>query len=118
MEDKEFKTGTVMDMLPQTTDDTANYVDKGIYEGTASIEDAIVKNEKAKIMNMPRKTRTIIREYNKIGRNDSCPCGSGKKYKNCCLETGKYEAKHELTPLEMGDIKLGKKNLSNMIKNA
>jgi SWIM/SEC-C metal-binding protein len=20
-----------------------------------------------------------------IGRNDSCPCGSGKKYKNCCL---------------------------------
>lgn len=22
----------------------------------------------------------------KIGRNDSCPCGSGKKYKHCCLE--------------------------------
>jgi hypothetical protein len=22
---------------------------------------------------------------NKIGRNDPCPCGSGKKYKNCCL---------------------------------
>ena len=21
----------------------------------------------------------------KIGRNDSCPCGSGKKYKRCCL---------------------------------
>jgi predicted aspartyl protease len=21
----------------------------------------------------------------KIGRNDHCPCGSGKKYKNCCL---------------------------------
>ena len=21
----------------------------------------------------------------KIGRNDPCPCGSGKKYKNCCL---------------------------------
>ena len=21
----------------------------------------------------------------KIGRNDLCPCGSGKKYKNCCL---------------------------------
>jgi hypothetical protein len=26
----------------------------------------------------------------KIGRNAACPCGSGKKYKNCCLkkETG------------------------------
>ena len=22
----------------------------------------------------------------KIGRNDSCPCGSGKKFKNCCLK--------------------------------
>ncbi|HET9645177.1 MAG TPA: SEC-C metal-binding domain-containing protein [Burkholderiaceae bacterium] len=22
----------------------------------------------------------------KTGRNDSCPCGSGKKYKHCCLE--------------------------------
>jgi hypothetical protein len=26
----------------------------------------------------------------KIGRNESCPCGSGKKYKHCCL--GKHEA--------------------------
>lgn len=31
-----------------------------------------------------------IREY-KIGRNDLCPCGSGLKYKNCCLKSGKYE---------------------------
>ena len=23
--------------------------------------------------------------HNKIGRNDYCPCGSGKKYKYCCL---------------------------------
>ena len=22
----------------------------------------------------------------KVGRNDPCPCGSGKKYKNCCLD--------------------------------
>ena len=25
----------------------------------------------------------------KIGRNDPCPCGSGKKYKKCCLKAGK-----------------------------
>jgi len=24
----------------------------------------------------------------KIGRNDPCPCGSGKKYKKCCLLKG------------------------------
>lgn len=28
--------------------------------------------------------RQPIRKAKKIGRNDPCPCGSGKKYKNCC----------------------------------
>ncbi len=28
---------------------------------------------------------TIRREGKKVGRNDPCPCGSGKKYKRCCL---------------------------------
>lgn len=28
--------------------------------------------------------RTIKREMPKVGRNDPCPCGSGKKYKKCC----------------------------------
>jgi uncharacterized protein YecA (UPF0149 family) len=27
---------------------------------------------------------TLTRKTEKIGRNDSCPCGSGKKYKKCC----------------------------------
>ena len=27
---------------------------------------------------------TVRREAPKVGRNDPCPCGSGKKYKNCC----------------------------------
>ncbi|MCR4940053.1 MAG: preprotein translocase subunit SecA [Treponemataceae bacterium] len=27
---------------------------------------------------------TVVRTTPKIGRNDPCPCGSGKKYKNCC----------------------------------
>ena len=32
-----------------------------------------------------RKPETFRREQPKIGRNDPCPCGSGKKYKNCCM---------------------------------
>lgn len=28
--------------------------------------------------------KTVHREQPKIGRNDLCPCGSGKKYKKCC----------------------------------
>ena len=30
------------------------------------------------------KVKTIVRETAKVGRNDPCPCGSGKKYKKCC----------------------------------
>ena len=31
-----------------------------------------------------RSVGTIRRESPKVGRNDPCPCGSGKKYKQCC----------------------------------
>ncbi len=31
-----------------------------------------------------RRQETVVRKNPKIGRNDPCPCGSGKKYKNCC----------------------------------
>lgn len=30
------------------------------------------------------KPQTVRREGEKVGRNDPCPCGSGKKYKSCC----------------------------------
>ncbi len=30
-------------------------------------------------------TQTVFRDAPKIGRNEPCPCGSGKKYKKCCL---------------------------------
>ena len=29
-------------------------------------------------------SKTVVRKKKKIGRNDPCPCGSGKKYKKCC----------------------------------
>ncbi len=32
----------------------------------------------------PPKPETVIRDGRKIGRNEACPCGSGKKYKHCC----------------------------------
>ncbi len=34
----------------------------------------------------------------RIGRNDPCPCGSGKKYKKCCHTTGRYESTAMPTP--------------------
>jgi hypothetical protein len=32
------------------------------------------------------KAKPITRPGSKLGRNDPCPCGSGKKYKKCCMK--------------------------------
>ena len=32
---------------------------------------------------VPEKIETVRRDADKVGRNDPCPCGSGKKYKKC-----------------------------------
>lgn len=34
--------------------------------------------------NSGEKKKPYVRKTKKVGRNDPCPCGSGKKYKNCC----------------------------------
>ena len=33
----------------------------------------------------PKKAKTIVKGKNRVERNDPCPCGSGKKYKKCCM---------------------------------
>lgn len=46
--------------------------------------DGLLSEEKRKeIYLKQRKSGTIVKGK-KIGRNDPCPCGSGKKYKKCC----------------------------------
>lgn len=46
--------------------------------------DLILTEEKRKeIEKEYKKSKTYVNE-DKIGRNDPCPCGSGKKYKKCC----------------------------------
>ncbi len=44
----------------------------------AGVEEAAAEGEAA-----PAKPQTVVREAPKVGRNDPCPCGSGKKYKQC-----------------------------------
>lgn len=33
----------------------------------------------------------FVRQNRKVGRNDPCPCGSGRKFKRCCLGKGLYD---------------------------
>ena len=43
----------------------------------------VAKNKSTNDSDDTRKGRTIKKKDKKIGRNDPCPCGSGKKYKQC-----------------------------------
>ncbi len=56
-------------------DDTASQQSRG---GRGSMPAAAPKADKT------GKQETVRRDMPKVGRNDPCPCGSGKKYKNCC----------------------------------
>ena len=58
----------------------------------ANIRNAITPNAQAihaywlqKREHLKPAVSTVQRESPRIGRNDPCPCGSGKKYKKCCL---------------------------------
>ena len=86
------KTGTIMDGINNeleeitdsaTTLDSNNSLNK---LDVSSLDAATIK----RLMDYQNR-KPSVREYKKIGRNDTCPCGSGKKYKKCCLNTGKYE---------------------------
>jgi preprotein translocase subunit SecA len=46
------------------------------------LEDSL-RTKHADVSAAPEKPQTVRREGRKIGRNEPCPCGSGKKYKKC-----------------------------------
>lgn len=61
--------------------------EKGVTGPAADFNDAYDDTALDDIGDLPRPgdvTMPIRREAPKVGRNDPCPCGSGKKYKKCC----------------------------------
>lgn len=97
---------SIMDVVETTKMGTQELIDQQLTDYVPKQDSAMMQqvvNPNSQISDLkkfmvPRKPRMIIREFNKkIGRNDPCPCGSGKKYKNCCLSSGEYENKIELT---------------------
>ena len=70
-------------------DDMLNTIDKDITmyliksEIRQNVErKQVIKGEAVNDNNKVKKATPKV--VNKIGRNEPCPCGSGKKYKNCC----------------------------------
>jgi len=73
----------VFESVPQQFIKTeVNTLSMGVRErsGSGGFEDAISSGG---MQGLPSKQQ-YIRQDKKIGRNDPCPCGSGKKYKKCC----------------------------------
>ena len=61
-------------------------VDKKIFSSasvlyTSKIFEQVMNVVSSKEENAPKEGI----DYTNVGRNDKCPCGSGKKYKNCCM---------------------------------
>lgn len=46
--------------------------------------DALLTKEQQTALYKTQKKSTTVVKTDKVGRNDPCPCGSGKKYKKCC----------------------------------
>jgi preprotein translocase subunit SecA len=52
--------------------------------GIPAWDDILTVDRRKEIRKEYNKSKIVVKEE-KIGRNDPCPCGSGKKYKKCCL---------------------------------
>ncbi|MBC7959054.1 MAG: SEC-C domain-containing protein [Vallitaleaceae bacterium] len=48
--------------------------------------DSILTVERRKEIKKEYNETRIVRKDPKVSRNDPCPCGSGKKYKKCCID--------------------------------
>ena len=59
-------------------EETAEITGAGLEDTAINLVDGTVKPKEGGL------NKTVIKTEPKVGRNDPCPCGSGKKYKNCC----------------------------------
>lgn len=66
--------------------DAASLAKHGAHGGSAAAGAAAGGQMPGAAPEETKKQETVRRQAPKIGRNDECPCGSGKKYKNCCMK--------------------------------
>lgn len=83
--------------IDEMTEDTVvslNYNKESLYKNMVEAQaewlytlpqwDNLLSDEERKALYKEQKSSHTIRKGTKVGRNDPCPCGSGKKYKVCC----------------------------------
>ena len=72
-------------MVAQIREDTAKLVINVKVEKAQQMPEPEKKNIVANATPVEATSKTVKKQKQEVGRNDPCPCGSGKKYKNCCM---------------------------------
>jgi uncharacterized protein YecA (UPF0149 family) len=84
----------IMGSLPNTDQqEQVQNLQETVEDNQAAVNAALGSGISLNDLMRRRKTRPMVKN-NHIGRNEKCPCGSGKKYKHCCLNEGTYEGYH------------------------
>ncbi|MDO4459872.1 MAG: SEC-C metal-binding domain-containing protein [Clostridia bacterium] len=83
-----------LDSLEETSEIKLDYDEEKLYYNMVAAKaewlyslpqwDKHLTAERRKELYKQQRSSTTIVKGEKIGRNDPCPCGSGKKYKKCC----------------------------------
>ena len=89
-----LKTPNPIQTMDETTELSLDYDKEKLYYNMVEARaewlytlpqwDNLLSPERRKELYKEQKSSTTIVKPKKIGRNDPCPCGSGKKYKKCC----------------------------------
>lgn len=64
---------------------TSNINDKQFFRDDEQTTSRVSVRNSRETRNTHRARRKLLEE--KLGRNDLCPCGSGKRFKRCCLQS-------------------------------
>lgn len=89
-----LKKSNPIDKLTETTQVTLDYEPELLYKnmvaakadwlyGLEEWNEIITEERRKELFKEQKLSGTVVKEK-KVGRNDPCPCGSGKKYKHCC----------------------------------
>lgn len=89
-----LKTQNPIETMEEDTEVSLDYDTELLYKNMVDVKadwlyelpewDALIDEERRKELYIEQKKSKTVVNGPKIGRNDPCPCGSGKKYKKCC----------------------------------
>ena len=88
-----LKTPNPIETMDEDTEVSLDYDDEKLYKNMVAARadwlygleewNDILSEDKRKVLYKEEKLSGTVVKEKKVGRNDPCPCGSGKKYKNC-----------------------------------